>query len=148
MVAQRKIGLAVMLATWSSIGAAKPAPGLSERMDTLLGAVSDGGQGAGEAVLSGLFDGLVDKNASAPKLRTANLDDEWGGATGRPPDLPELRQPRQSQPRENPPSRETAPRESAPRESAPQPERPTLERPTQRETPPRREPPPPTRRPA
>ena len=119
---------------------------INEQVDAVRGAVSDGNLDAGRALLEGLFENLLGKKAaSAPKfLKTGGGGcDEWGGATGCPPNLPDLRMPRREPERREPERREPERRPEPPVQREPPLQKPPTERPT---PPQRREPPPPTRR--
>ena len=74
--------------------------------------------------LDALFSGSRSEKGA---LRKAADDQSWGGSTGRPPELPEVRMPERE--RREPPRQET-PRQEAPRQEAPRREAP-------REDPPR-----------
>ena len=87
---------------------------------------------------------FTEPSAKKPKrVNMADTDKNWGGPTGRPPELPDLGRSRPSQPER--PTRQDPPREREERREPPR-----LEKPSQEpaEKPQRREPPSPTRRPA
>lgn len=115
-----------VLAVVVAVSAVPSRASVTDQVADILQSLAEGKTGEASSALDALFSG---SKVDGGKVRKTADDQDWGGSTGRPPKLPDIKMPpRQDPPKQDPP-RKDPPRQDPPKQDPP------------RKDPPRQDPP-------